>query len=616
MLDVPTYLFGLAIWREQYAYAVLGLCLSSVFLLVPQHRRSTASDSVPALDIVLAVLALLLCFYTSVYYPQLISDGYAVPGTLGLLKAIAAGAIVLLVIEAVRRVIGLPLVILAAVVIAYGLFADSMPDVIRGQPLQPTQGLIYLQLDPAGILGTPLAVSVTVVLAYIFLGTALFRLGGGRLFVDLALSGMGRFTGGAAKASVLASSLFGTVSGSAVANVVSTGIVTIPLMKASGLSPSRAAAVEAVASTGGQLLPPVMGAAAFIMADLLGIPYAKVALGAAIPALFFYAAVFMQVHLESLKAGIRPLEADERPPAWPVIRDYWPFLIPFAVLIYLLFFTGWQASRAAFVCIALVFGAALISPKVKLTPRVIINVLEDTGRALLEIVPIGAAAEIIIGVLSVTGLTYLFGLDVLAVGGDNLALLLVLAAGAALVLGMGMPTTAVYVLMATLIAPSLIQAGIDPLAAHLYLLYFGVLSMVTPPVCIAAFAGASLAGAPFMRAGLKSAKLAAVAFVVPVLFVASPSLLMKGTVGGILIGTTTGLAGCWCLAVCFVGYLFGPVGWLGRVISGIVGLGFMIPGNAIVFGEWVRWSDLAALTAAVPLFIWLWWKRTTALQPA
>jgi TRAP transporter 4TM/12TM fusion protein len=605
-LGVPEYL-GVALWREQFGLLILGFALTAIFLTVPMRVGKPSSS---LLDVGLAIVALVVCGYTAWNYEALISYGYAVPGIEGAVKLVFAGTTIVLVIEGVRRMTGWILVGLVVVALAYAKFSEYVPGALRGTPNDVDHILIYLHLDPAGILGVPLGVTVTTVLAYVLLGNALFRLGGGQLFLDLALGSMGRYRGGAAKASVLASSLFGSISGSAVANVVTTGIVTIPLMKRSGLDPERAGAVEAVASTGGQLLPPIMGAAAFIMADFLSVPYATVALAALMPALLFYVAIFAQIHLRATRMGMPRLEAEERPSLRSALRARWTFLIPLVVLLYVLFFTGRQPAEAAIVAVVLVYLAAWMSPQDRPDLRRMLSVFEHTGRSLLDIIMIVAAAGVVIGVLNVSGLAFSLALVLLEVTDGNIVILLVISAVVALVLGMGMPTTAVYVLMASLVAPALVKGGLNPIGAHLFVLYFGVLSMITPPICLAAFTAASIAKGHYMRTGVESIKLGAVAFFVPFLFVFSPALLLQGESYLLALWAfLTGIAGCIFLAGAFEGYLVGLLSLPLRVASALIGASLLLPAGLQISDIPTVYTDAAGIVFGLPLIVYLWFRR-------
>ncbi|MEX0730544.1 MAG: TRAP transporter fused permease subunit [Aquisalimonadaceae bacterium] len=609
-----TSYFGYAMWGQQAGLAVLGLGLCATFLIRP--ARSGGSGGLgrpPLLDIVLAGTAFALCLWTAIRYEWLMSIGYMGTGVDYYINLSAAVLTLTLILEALRRLTGWIMVLLVLLSMFYAVFARSMPGAFEGQSPPIDFFIAYLHLDTSGILGTPLSVVVSTVIAYVLLGNALFRLGGGQIFLDLPLAAMGRYRGGPAKASVLASSLFGSISGSAVANVATTGIVTIPLMKKCGYKPHQAGAIEAVGSTGGQLLPPIMGAAAFIMAEFLGIPYTEVALAALIPAILFYLALLVQIHLHAARNGMRALSREERPDAWKTFRKYWPFLAPIVMLLLLLFVWRWRPEQAAFASLVAALIATLMVGEQSIGPRTLFDVLQGTGRSLLDIIAITAAAGIIVGVLSATGLGFSLGLSIAAAAGSVQIVLLLIAAATAIVFGMGMPTTAVYILMATLIAPALVAAGIEPLAAHLFVLYFGVLSMITPPVCLASFTAASMAGAAFMRTGWESLRFGLVAFIVPFVFVASPSLLMQD--GDWLQASrafVTAVFGCLFVAAAVEGYLLHMLRWPLRVLAGVTGLLLITPEGGTGILSFGLPTDRIGIVLAVATFSWAWWQSRSA----
>lgn len=608
--NLPSYL-GYAMWGEQAALIVLGLGLGATFLVVRPDTARRLRGRPPWPDAVLSFAGMGMCLWTAFHYADLVALGYTGDGWSYYVNiSVAVGTMVLL-LEALRRLTGWAMVILVMAFFTYALMADRMPGAFQGSTSELGFLLVYLHLDSSGILGTALSVVVTTVIAYVLLGNALFRLGGGQMFLDLALAGMGRYRGGPAKASALASSMYGSISGSAVANVATTGIVTLPLMRRVGYRPEQAGAIEAVASTGGQILPPIMGAAAFIMAEFLGIPYAEVALAALLPALIFYFALMMQIHLHAARNGLRPLTKEERPDAGAALRKYWPFLVPIVLLILLLFIWRWRPEQAAFASVLAVLAATLVVGEQSVGPRALLGVFRSAGRSLLEIVTITAAAGIIVGILSLTGLSFSLALTIVDVAGSSLLILLVITAVMAIVFGMGMPTTAVYVLMAMLVAPALIQAGIQPLAAHMFVLYFGVLSMITPPVCLASFTAASMTGAPFMRTGCQSVRFGAVAFIVPFMFVMSPALLLQGddwlAMAWVVVISLMAVA---LLSVAFEGYLFRTLGGLVRVLSFLAGLALIIPDSLDNrFLAQVPTYGIGLVLALV-VVVSAWWGRT------
>lgn len=609
--QVASY-FGYAMWSEQAALIVLGLGLGATFLLKPARAgRQITTGRPPLLDMVMALLALAICFWTAARYEHLVAIGYLGTGIDRYINMGVALLTIVLVLEALRRLTGWAMVILVLACLGYALVAQDMPGAFQGQTPPVDFLLGYLHLDAGGIVGTPLSVVVSTVIAYVLLGNALFRLGGGQMFLDLALSAMGRFRGGPAKSAALASSMFGSISGSAVANVATTGIVTIPLMKQTGYKPAEAGAIEAVASTGGQLLPPIMGAAAFIMAEFLGVPYADVALAALLPALLFYIALMAQIHLHAARNGLRPLTREERPRARETLAKYWLFLLPIVLLMVLLFWLRWQPEQAALATLVAVIAAAALVRERSVGPRALFDILQGAGQSLLAIIAITAAAGLIVGVLSVTGLSFSLGLSIADIAGSTLIVLLLITALTAIVFGMGMPTTAVYVLMAALIAPSLVAAGIEPLGAHLFVLYYGVLSMITPPVCLASFTAAAMAGAPFMRTGWTSLRFGLVAFIVPFMFVASPALLLQGDDWSQSArALATGVAGSILLAAAVEGFLFGVLRWPLRIVAAVAGVMLIVPegGPKIFFSDVPTDRIGIALTAFIIAMIW-WQSR-------
>lgn len=442
-------------------------------------------------------------------------------------------------------------------------------------PVSPDRLAAQLALDTGGILGTPLAIAATVVVVFVAFGRLLDHLGGAAFFTDLATAAMGGFRGGAAKIAVLGSSLFGSISGSAVSNVATTGVVTIPLMRRAGFPRETAGGIEAVASTGGQLTPPVMGAAAFLMAEFLEIPYADVVVAALLPALLYYAAIFMQADLTAARDGIVGIGAAERPRVAPTLKAGWMFLVPFAALIWALFAGNYQPATAGlFATLALLLIAPLM-PKARalLAPRDLLAALAQGGAALSGILVITAAAGVVIGVLNETGLS--FGLTAYLVGfaREDVVLLLALAALVSIVLGMGMPTVAVYVLLAALVAPALIRLGIHPTAAHMFVLYFGMMSMITPPVAIAAFAAASLSGGGPMRTALAAMKFGWPAFVLPFAFALNPALILEGSWQAVALSLSLAVFGVLAVTLALVGHF-------GRPLPLALRIAVFLPGTA------------------------------------
>ena len=586
--------FGWTLYTEQFAAAMLAACLALAFLHLPA-RRDAAREAVPWYDWLAAAASSAAAAYLAVRYPLLVDLILLRP-----LDAVIAGSVVfVLLLEALRRATGKALPIIILVFVLYAIFADLMPMRLEGRGTDWRKLVAYLTIDVNGMLGVPIKIGTTIVVTFILFGSLLGVTGGARFFTDLALLGMGRFRGGSAKIAVAASALFGSISGSAVANVVSTGVVTIPMIKKAGYAPHQAAAIEAVASTGGQLMPPVMGAAAFLMAEFLQIPYGQVVLAALVPALLYYAALFIQADLEAARLGITRVPEEEIPRA----RDVLPgvhFLLPFAVLIGGLFAFNIQPEEAVLwsavllVVLSFAFGYRGERPRW----RGLLDAVRTTGIAVIEIILITAGAGFVIGTLSISGLGFNLTLALVQIGAGSLIVLLLLAALVCIVLGMGLPTAGVYVLLAALVAPAMVEVGVLPIAAHLYVMYFGMMSMITPPVAIAAFAAASLARADPMRTGWEACRFGWSAFVVPFLFVLSPTLLLIGPADAVALAIVTAVLGIWLVSIAMIGFFMRPMAWPLRGLFGAAGLLSLIPAGAFP-GAAITDAVGAALGAAL-----------------
>jgi len=571
VLEAHTWL-PRAVFKEQYLGLFLALALGAAFIATRAGRRAPL-DRVPWYDWALAAAGLAVGLYVGVLYPTI---AYQL-GVLTWDKVTFGALAVLLVLEATRRLVGWVMVGLGAVFILYAKLAYLLPGLLEAKSTTWSRIVVYLYLDTNGLLGLPVAVTATVVVTFILFGQVLYACGGDRFLTDIAMVVMGRFRGGPAKVSVGASSLFGTVSGSAVSNVVVDGPITIPMMKRAGYAPHLASAIEAVASTGGQLMPPVMGVAAFLIAEFLAVPYGDVAVAAVIPALLYYLALFVQVDLEAAKHGLTGLARAELPRAGAVFRSGSGFLVPIAVLFYTLMIDNWEPGKAGMSAVVATVIVGALRRTERLTLARLLGAMVETGRILLDIAAITAVAGLVIGALQLSGLGFKFSaLLVNMAGGSSLALL-ALSAIVCIVLGMGMPTAVVYVMLAVLVGPALVQLGIPPLGAHLFLFYFGMLSMITPPVCLATFAAASIGGADFMKTGWAGMRLGIVAYVVPFLFAYHPALLMQGSVVDVGLAVATAVIGVALLSVACVGYLFRPMGWGRRAGFGLAGLLLLPP---------------------------------------
>ena len=572
---------GFEWFDEQAMVACLGLTLGIVFIRYPLGG-GTKRMSIPWYDIPLAILGIAGAVYFIVIYDDIALNPFAMRP-----KAFIIGAIILpLVWEALRRTTGWSLTIVFTSFVAYGFVGHLMPGMLEGVEQRNIELIAFLGTSEVALIGLPLKIIVLTVVLFIWMGQLLLHTGASEWFTDIAAAMMGRSRGGSAKIAVVASGLFGSISGSAVSNVASTGVITIPLMRQAGYDAKSAGAIEAVASTGGQIMPPIMGAAAFLMAELLELSYTEVILAAIIPAFLYYLAVFVQVDLMAAKNGIAPLPKDRIPPFIRVLKEGWFFGLPFMVLIYSLFWMNMPPQKAAFwaaitvALVSLVFGYK----NKRLTVRQFLDSITGCGRQSADIIIIGAMAGVIIGILDKTGLGQALTLILAAVGENNLWLLLLLTAFISILLGMGMPTSAIYLLLATMIAPSLIKLGVYDIAAHMFVLYFGLMSMITPPVAIAAFAAASLAGSKPLETGLAAVRLGWIAYIIPFVFVLSPSLLMQGSVIEVATSFVTAVLGVGIASCGFIGYLYRPMGAAFRIAFVAAGLALLLPGGAVPYG--------------------------------
>jgi TRAP transporter 4TM/12TM fusion protein len=414
---------------------------------------------------------------------------------------------------------------------------------------------------------------------------------------------MGRYRGGPAKMAVVGSSLFGMISGIAAANTVAIGVVTIPLMKRSGMSAKLAAAVEACASNGGQLMPPVMGAVAFVMADFLQVPYKEVAIAAILPSVMYYAALFIQADLEAARYGFGKVEEAKIPRIAKVLAEGWMFLVPFAALIYTMFWLNLEPEYCAMAASAviIVLGFAVGYAGHRMVLRDLWQAVVQTAVGLCEILVISAAAGFIMGLFQVSGLAFAFAAYLVDLGGESLILLLVLAAVVSIILGMGLPTIGVYVMLAILVAPALVKVGVPPLAAHLFILYFGMMSLITPPVAPAAYVAAAIAGSPSMATGWTAMRFGWSSYIVPFLFVYSPAILMKGSLADIVIVTVTSIAGIWLICAAMVGFFTRVLPPGTRVAFAVAGIMMLSPHQVSPFMLWVNIAGVALAVALVAL---------------
>ncbi|MBQ7608095.1 MAG: TRAP transporter permease [Desulfovibrionaceae bacterium] len=548
----------------------LGFVLVLVFLLYPA-RSTAAKNKLAWYDLLLASAGALVCGYIVWNYETIVLD--AGPATnldfiFGLLS-------IVLVLEATRRIVGLPIMIVAVCFLLYALFGNYIPGMMGHTGFSLTRIVSYMYLTTEGLFGTPLGVSASFVFLFILFGAFLHTTGLGKFFIDLALAAAGRFAGGPAKVAVLASGFFGTISGSSVANTVSTGTFTIPLMKSVGYRGAFAGAVEAASSTGGQIMPPIMGAAAFIMAQFLGVSYIEIAKAALIPAVLYYLAVGFMVHMEAKRLGLEGIDKNRLPKFWLVLRQGGYLLIPVFVLIYLLI-EGYTPLKSAYYCILTTIIISVISRNLTVTigarsnnlpvinalthankeaARDFFLALEKGGRLALGVAAACACTGFVVGTVTLTGVGLKLANAILTLSGNSFALTLFLTMISSIILGMGLPTTAKYIVLATIAAPAIESFGVPKLAAHLFIMYFGILADLTPPVALAAYAAAGIAKSEPNATGFMSVKLAAAGFLIPYVFCYDPAMLMIGANNlQIAIIVATAVVGIAALSFAAVGY--------------------------------------------------------------
>ena len=570
-----------------------------IFLLYPA-RKSWSRTSMHPLDVLFALVGAASALYIVVNYQELVfragmnNETDFIVGVVG----------TLMVFEAARRVVGWPMITVAFVFIAYAFFGPYIPGIMAHRGVQVQELFDHLFFTTEGIFGTPMGVSSSFIYLFILFGSYLEASGLGKFFIDLANAVAGWAAGGPAKVAVLSSGLMGTVSGSSVGNVAGTGAFTIPMMKKLGYRPAFAGAVEAAASTGGQLMPPVMGAAAFLMAEFVGVPYFDVVKAAVIPALLYYIGVWLGVHYEAKKYGLKGTPREELPKFGPLFMEKGHLAIPLAVIVYLLV-SGYTPMRAALAAIALSIICACLRKSTRIGLKEIVNGLIEGSKGVLGVLIACATAGIIIGVVTKTGVGLKVATALLDLSGGQLLPAMFFTMITSLILGMGVPTTANYVITSTIAAPALVQMDVPVLAAHMFPFYFGIVADVTPPVALAAYAGAGIAGANPMRCGVIAAKLAIAAFIVPYIFVLAPELLMiNATTLTIAYSALTAIIGMWGVSMAMIGFCQNALNSLQRVLFMAGGICMIIPGHI---------TDLVGVVCLIAAFMW---QRTNKIKGA
>ncbi|MFS0555904.1 TRAP transporter permease [Brevibacillus sp. 179-C9.3 HS] len=577
--------------QHRSLHVAVVLCL--IFLLYPGWKKASRK-SLSLLDGVLAIVALGTAGYIFVYYMEIVNRG-GIPSTL---DVVFAAITCILVLEASRRVAGWELTAMALIFVIYAYIGPYLPGDFGHRGYTFSDIVNYMYVTTEGIFGDATAVSASFIILFIIFGAFLSKSGMGTLFNDLSLSLAGNSKGGPAKVGVIASAVHGSINGSAVASVVTTGSFTIPMMKRVGYKPEFAAGVEATAAVGGQILPPIMGAAAFIMAETLGVPYISIAIAALIPAMMYYFGLLVQVHLRADRDNLQGLSKSELPKIHDVLRERGHLLLPLIMLVVLLIWGFSPTLVAVFTIIATIVVAAFRKSS-RMNFRDILQALESGVRDSLGVAVACAAVGITVGVFSLTGLGLKLANIILMMGSGSLFMTLLFTMIASIILGLGLPSIPCYIITATMAAPALATYGIDPLAAHLFVFYFGAIANLTPPIALAAFAGAGIAGSDPQRTGWVSCKLALAGFIVPFIFIYKPAMLIHdANVVDIIIATGTTALAVMALAAATEGFVFARLNWLLRVV-------LIAGGILLIFPEWLAMGAGLTLMAGVGIFQFL-----------
>ncbi len=552
------FFLGEVLLDSRYLYLITGLMLSMVFIAFPAGARA-AQDRVPWYDLVIIVVIVAMFGYFAWNAERIVLEAWeyiAPPG------GVALSALTwLIVLEAGRRAGGWPIFVIVSALSLYPLYADRMPDVVAGVGMQLPETAIFHVLSEESLFGIPMQAFALLVFGFLLFGVALRFTGGGPFFINFAFALLGHMRGGPAKVAIFSSGLMGSMSGGPVTNALTTGPLSIPAMRRIGFSKQYAAGVEACASTGGVLMPPIMGATAFVMANFLGISYVTVALAAVIPSLLYFFGLFMQIDAYAARHQLHGLPRDELPSVGQVFREGWYFIFVFVLLIVLLVYMQREATAPFLATGLLLVINQFTSHRLDLAGFK--RFVAACGQLMAELAGILAAIGLIVGSLAVTGMAGTLANDLVYIAGENVLILLVMGALTSFVLGIGMTVTAAYIFLAIVLAPALVNAGLDPLASHMFIMYWGMLSFITPPVALAAFAAASVAQVPAMQAGLQAMRLGTIIYFIPFFFVFNPALLMQGGVGEVFIVLATAMVGVALVSAALQGYLLG-FGDLGR----------------------------------------------------
>ncbi len=571
MAAFQLYAAGSGLVDDVYVVSIhLAFVLLIIFLLFPAGKSASMKAPSPV-DVVLGLLAFWVALYVSVFSEK-INRQMGIPTKVDLVFGFIA---IILVLEATRRAIGKSLPIVAIVFILFSFLGRSIPGPFRHAGYSTKQIIKLLYLTDEGIFGTALNTSATYVVLFIFFGAIMSEIGMSQFLSNFALAIAGGTVGGPAKVAALASGLMGTVSGSTSANVATTGVMTIPLMKSVGYSPEYAGAVECVASAGGQIMPPVMGAAAFLMAQFLGVQYSVIVIAAIIPAILYYLCVWVSVDLRARNKNLKTLSRDQIPSLVETFKNYGHMAIPLVALIYFLTVKKYNPIYSAWLAILIAVAVSFFKKSSRLTLPRLCKALESGVKATLSVAIACACAGIVIGIISLTGFGLVFSMNIFKLSFGIKIVALLLAMVASIILGMGLPTTACYIVTALTLAPAIVNMGVAPLAAHFFVFYFAIMSTITPPVALSSFVAAGLARSDPFKTGLRAFRLAIAGFVIPFMIIYKPELLVNNASAvSVIYSLASALVGVVALSAANEGYLMGKMAaWQRLLLFGaVVGL--------------------------------------------
>ncbi|MDG2355562.1 MAG: TRAP transporter fused permease subunit [Paracoccaceae bacterium] len=574
------FFIGYTLLSNKYLYSILIIVIPSIFILIPGSIKGSKL-SVPILDLFLALSSITILAWFIANSFDMMAYGWELAAPIN--AQYFSIALWIIVFEAARRAGGIGLAIIVGTISLYPLFADRMPGPIRGFSFELGTAAGYHAMSDESIIGIPMRAFSNLVIGFLIFGAALQHTGAGKFFINLAFALLGHIRGGPAKVAIVASGLMGSMSGSVVTNVMTTGVMTIPAMRKIKLSAPFAAGVEACASTGGVLMPPVMGATAFIMANFLETSYANVALAAIIPSFLYFFGLFIQIDARAATEKLEGLDKKELPSLSQTLRDGWYYVFAFGLLVYLLLFLRREMLAPFYATPLLILINQIFSPKTRWGVKELLSFIDSLTKLFAELVGVLAGIGLIVGALSMTGLAGTLVNDLLSIAGGSPMILLLIGAMTSFVLGIGMTVTAAYIFLAILLAPALISTGMNPIAVHMFIFYWGMLSFITPPVALGAFAAASVAKSPPMATGLEAMRLGSVIYFIPFFFVLDPALVLVGQPAQVIPALALAIIGIFIFSGAMQGYLYG-VGNLNIVERTMMFFGSLLlplPGHTI-----------------------------------